>query len=270
MLRTQGIGAEALFLEGRHVVVVAPPDADRAVAELADYEQENRDWKPPRAPFRHERHVAWPGVALYVVTVVLLALVDAGQPGGDWFAVGKVDAGEILDGQWWRTVTALTLHVDIAHLSANLVFGGVLGYLVGQLFGSGVAWLSIVTAGAAGNALNSVLMAPTHTSVGASTAIFAALGLLAAYAWKRKYYPQDRWAYRLGPIIAGIALLAYTGTGGERTDVSAHITGFVAGGVWGVGLAVFFDRMRRDAAAQWIYAGATVGVLLVSWLMAVR
>ncbi|MFK8014764.1 MAG: rhomboid family intramembrane serine protease [Gammaproteobacteria bacterium] len=268
VLRTQGIGAESVFLDGRHVVLVSAADSARAAAELADYERENAEWKPRPAPFRHERHGAWPGVAAYVFVVVLLALFGPAQPGGEWFSAGKVDAGLVREGQWWRTVTALTLHVDIAHLSANLVFGGVLGYLVGQFFGSGIAWFSIVLAGALGNALNSVLMAPTHTSVGASTAIFAALGLLAAYSWKRKYYPQDRWAYRLGPIIAGIALLAYTGTGGERTDVSAHITGFLAGGGAGIVLAMVFDRLRRDESAQWVYGGITIGLVTASWIFA--
>ena len=268
VLRTQGIEAQTIAADGQHLVVVAATDAARAYAELTDYQSELDERVQPAAPFRHEQHMAWPGVAVYFAIIIIMAFAAVAQPGGEWFAAGKVDAGLVRDGQWWRTLTALTLHVDLPHLAGNLVFGGVFGYFAGQLFGSGLAWSVIVLAGASGNALNSVLMSPSHTSVGASTGIFAALGLLAAYAWKRKYYPQDRWAYRLGPIIAGIALLAYLGTGGERTDVSAHITGYMCGAVAGVVLAMTFDRLPRGATAQWVYGMATLGLLTLSWLFA--
>jgi len=50
-------------------------------------------------------------------------------------------------------VTALTLHVDSGHLITNLGFGMLFGYLAGQLLGPGIAWASILAAGALGNFL---------------------------------------------------------------------------------------------------------------------
>ena len=269
VLGTQGIAADVLHADGRYVLVVPASHADGALAQLDTWQRENVDWPPRHAPPRYEYLDAWPGVLIYLFLMCLMAGAKIADPGGfDWFSAGKLNAGLVRSGEWWRAVTALTLHLDIAHLASNLVFGGAFGYFVGRYFGSGIAWLAILVAGAAGNVLNSFLQPATHTAVGASTAIFAALGILAAFAWKRKLYPQDRWAYRLGPIIAGVALLAYTGTGGERTDVSAHVTGFASGFAVGVALALAAVRLPRSGRAQWLAGGVALALLGVCWTLA--
>ncbi len=63
--------------------------------------------------------------------------------------------------------------------------------------------------------------------------VFALLGLLAAYAWRRRADSGERWAYRWAPLIAGVFLLGFTGVGGENTDVLAHLTGFITGSATG-------------------------------------
>jgi rhomboid protease GluP len=152
-------------------------------------------------------------------------------------AVGSAQADLIRDGAWWRTVTALTLHVDHGHLLGNLVAGVVFGLLVAQLLGSGLAWLAILLAGALGNAVNAALQAPDHTAVGAPTAVFGALGVVSGYTRQRRTIPWRGGLRRWAPLSAGILLLVYPGFGGERTDVGAHVAGFAVGAVlgWAVG-----------------------------------
>src|SRR5690606_35050914 len=89
-----------------------------------------------------------------------------------------------------------------------------------------------------------------RTTIGASTAVFATLGLVAAYAWKQHSAGALRWARRWAPLIAAVALLAFTGAGGERTDVLAHLTGFISGALVGFANALpqtraFFKRVRQ-------------------------
>jgi membrane associated rhomboid family serine protease len=206
-----------------------------------------------------------PGAFAYVVVVCLVAwLAGEGSFNRDWLAAGRVDGALIRQGEWWRTVTALTLHSGIRHLLGNLGFGVLFGIFAGRLAGPGVAWLGIVLAGAAGNALNTLLLDSTHRSIGASTAVFAALGLLAGFVWRARLMSQDRWAYRLGPVIGGIALLAFTGTGEENTDVGAHLAGFVCGFLAGTALTLVATKLhnRRLQAAS---AGATIAILVAAW-----
>jgi rhomboid protease GluP len=75
----------------------------------------------------------------------------------------------------------LSLHADPLHLMSNLASGVIFGIFVAQILGSGVAWLTILLAGALGNALNALVQSPEHTATGASTAIFGALGILSGY-----------------------------------------------------------------------------------------
>ena len=89
-------------------------------------------------------------------------------------------------------------------------------------------------------------------SVGASTAVFTALGLLAAYSWRERHLMAQRPAQRYGPLFAGVILLGWLGTSGEHTDVMAHLLGFAVGG----------DSRRRDrrrAPAAPVAATASVG-----------
>ncbi|NNF15607.1 MAG: rhomboid family intramembrane serine protease [Gammaproteobacteria bacterium] len=271
MLQSQGIKSETLTTEGRYQLLVAEEDVASARRELLTYNQENKNWQPrqPRVKFDYQNPLA--GILGFVLVMLFVTWTAGENFGGlNWFTAGKVDAGLVRGGEWWRTITALTLHADIAHLSGNLVFGAVFGFFAGQYFGPGVAWLSILIAGATGNWFNSYLQSSTHTSVGASTAIFGALGLVAAFSWKRKLYPQDRWAYRLGPVIGGIALLAFTGTGGERTDVSAHLTGFVCGFLIGAVFAICPYNVPRSAALQWIAGLSSITAIIFSWAMALN
>jgi hypothetical protein len=110
-------------------------------------------------------------------------------------------------------------------------------------------------------------MGTDHRSIGASTAVFAALGLLAAWVRAgRRSGPG--WVYRWGPVVAAVALLAYTGAGDENTDVGAHLWGFAAGLVAGA-VAAFLPRQWLGSRRVQAAAGATaLAVLAAGWLKA--
>lgn len=211
----------ALLVPARH--------SAQAMHQLTQYDDEN----PPVVAVRNVPIVyqnAIPGLLGYALIICGVAIIaEVASWAQDWYVAGRVDGALIRAGEWWRTITALTLHADFEHLAGNLLFGLVFGLFAGRLLGPGVAWLAIVVAGASGNLLNTLILESTHRAVGASTAVFAALGLLAGYVWRGKLMRQDRWPYRVGPIVGGFALLMYTGTGGENTDIGAHLMGFLSG-----------------------------------------
>jgi hypothetical protein len=51
------------------------------------------------------------------------------------------------------------------------------------------------------------------------------------------------------PLVAGVALLADLGTGGERTDLGAHAFGFIVGVAFGAAL-LFADGGSRKPTAR--------------------
>src|SRR5204863_362939 len=96
------------------------------------------------------------------------------------FERGGADAERIVAGEWWRTVTALTLHADAPHVIGNAGASAVLVGAVGHQLGPGVGLCVLLLAGAGGNALTAAAHGTHHDSVGASTAMFGAIGILGA------------------------------------------------------------------------------------------
>ena len=174
-------------VEGRWVVTVPADSAARAHAELSEYAEESR--RPPVGILPiPELGTGWRGVVAYVGALLAVALfARQGAWGYDWLGLGRIDSVRILAGEWWRNVTALTLHVEFSHLAGNIVFGAFFGLYVGRYLGSGIGWAAILGAGALGNALNVLIQPGRHLAIGASTSVFAALGLLAAYTWRRGF-----------------------------------------------------------------------------------
>jgi membrane associated rhomboid family serine protease len=261
--------ASAIDFDGLHyLLLVDAADRERALTHLRSYDIESRRAPPLPAPPRLYPN-AWIGCLLYLVLLVGVGLaVSNGWWRLDAFEVGELDAGRVQHGQWWRAWTALTLHLDIAHLAANSAAGIWFGYLAARQIGSGNAWFLIVSGAALANLFEGQFGPATHRAVGASTAVFTALGLLAAHSWRSRYrYPQP-WAQRWGPLVAGAVLLGWFGSAGEGTDIVAHALGFTIGcllGVWAAWAPV--ERALRRVP-QRLTGAAAVASLAIAWTCA--
>jgi membrane associated rhomboid family serine protease len=112
-------------------------------------------------------------------------------------------------------------------------------------------------------------------TIGASTAVFGALGLLVSLDFLARWrapHTRSRWQLVL-PLGAGLALLAFLGSGGEdaereRIDYMAHFWGFVAGVVLGAVAALLRLRERTPQLVQHVAAFAAMAVLVVAWRLA--
>jgi rhomboid protease GluP len=175
----------------------------------------------------------------------------------------------MLRGEWWRAVTALCLHASGAHLLGNLVFGTVFLMLLSQVTGAGVAALTTITAGAAGNILSALVRAPEHSSIGASTAIFAGIGLLAALRQARRQHFAGSVIRNWTPVAGGLALLTFLGLSGENTDILPHVLGFGSGIAAGLLLARWDRDWTVDRGLQWKCAGTAGAVVIFAWVAAI-
>ncbi len=236
----------ALVLESRNIPCMARRDEygwelvvpaafrEAAEKELRLFEDENRNW-PPAAPRENtltENTLSTLSVLLLLATFHNITLLDLNPP-IDWLALGSADSAKILAGQWWRTATALTLHAGWLHLLGNLTIGGVFIILLCRDLGSGLAWTLLLGSGILGNLANAFMQPVNHDSIGASTLVFGAVGILAATTMSRqRHHPRKR---RLLPIAAALGLLALLGTEGKNTDLGAHFFGFLSG--FGLGMA---------------------------------
>lgn len=247
------------------VLCVDAGDEARALAQLRQYERENvPPPRPPPAARLHEH--AWIGAVVYVVVLVGVGLaISSGWWRPEAFDSGALDAERWRDGQWWRAWTALTLHLGADHLVANIGGGIWFGYLAARQLGSGTAWLLIVTGAALANGLEAQWGPASYRSVGASTAVFTALGLMAAHSWFTRLPLSQSRARRWAPLVAGTALLGWLGTAGEGTDVVAHLLGFTVGCALGAaaGLAPVARALAR--LPQWLSGCMALASVAVAW-----
>jgi len=244
----------------------------RAMEEIGRYEERNRNWPPPLPPPRPmvENTLSTLSVLILLATFHNVVRLDLILPGGispDWLEAGSARAARILEGDWWRIVTSLTLHRDVAHLLGNLCIGGVFVFLLCRELGSGLAWSLIIAAGGLGNLVNALVQSANHDSVGASTAVFGTVGILASLSMVRyRHHLQKRWGL---PVASAISLLTLLGTEGKNTDLGAHFFGFLAGVLIGLLAEHLIARRGHPGsllnALLALIAGLTVAV---AWLTA--
>jgi membrane associated rhomboid family serine protease len=236
------------------------PDDERASAEaaLSAYERENPPAPPPPELPPPPNWIA--GALLALTWIAFLRITGPRDPAVSWFAHGSADAARILAGETWRATTALTLHADLAHALGNALAGTLFIGSVFGAFGIGLGLAVVVSAGVLGNFANAAFHATNHSSVGASTAIFAAVGVLAAMGVARHQQRGIVGRRALVPIAAGLGLLAMLGTS-QRADLSGHLFGLLAGIVLGLPCARAFPH-PPSPIVQW-----TLTLTVAAWLV---
>jgi len=279
MLHAVGIASALARDFNGCALLVEVSDAPAALEHLRQYEIERLNKPPPPPPPPKLYPHAWIGSVIYALLIAGVAFaISNGLWRLDAFDVGELDADLVQKGQWWRVWTALTLHLDGPHLAANTIAGIWFGYLASRLLGAGTTWFLVVMGAGLANWIEAFFGPATHRAVGASTAVFTALGLLSAYSWRtRLAYPQ-RWALRWGPLVAGVVLLSWTGTGGQSldepggagqtVDVVAHALGFGVGLLAGAVVALESVSRVSDRVPQWLAGVLAVAPVAVGWIRA--
>ena len=268
VLEARGIEHETAADENSWVLSVPAGMRHRAYEELSRYSVERGVRRSPPEVVQPRAGAAI-GLFVYVL-ILLLTAYCAGNAmfGADWLSLGALDAGA--RGEWWRAVTALTLHLDQEHLLGNVLFGAVAGTAASRLLGPGVAWASILGAAALANYAEIFVTPITHRAVGASTAVFAALGLLSGMAWRQRLTLRERLWYRWAPLIAGICLLTLLGAGSAHVDVLGHALGFL----FGLGVGWLYARTgvlnNRTGGVQLISGLSALLVVCAAWAFALR
>jgi rhomboid protease GluP len=268
VLLAQGLSPRLRRTPDGVVLSVSEAERDRALASLSAYDRENSQNLAARVePIESGSWVAAAAVGL--VLLLFYSITVQWLPALSWFARGAADAERILHGELWRTVTALTLHADVAHVLSNAVAAAIFFSAVFSLVGVGLGGALVLLAGAGGNLANAFLHDSAHTSIGASTAVFAAVGLLGSLAvTRRRRSALSRWRAWL-PAAAALALLGMLGSSGQRVDIWAHLCGLVVGAVLGMLIAWVTPR-APGLPIQWACGTATVATLILCWIVAFR
>lgn len=228
------------------------------------------------------------------VFLYLLMWLSGGATGSILLAFGaKLNHLINQEGQWWRFVTPIFLHVHLPglgpmHLIANMYGLFMLGPYVEKLYGSAkftVFWVLTGIAGVAASyltvrpelahgALGRFLFKPFDTpSAGASGALFGLIGVLFVFGLKyRGELPEGlKRAFGTGmlPTILINLFIGYVGRG--FIDNAAHLGGLVSG--MALALVVGYKRPggRGPVAVAWhALQFACLALVAVSFVMVAR
>lgn len=251
VLDSAGIGNRVIRSDNGFHIDVPESLAGPAQDAIRCYQKENpiaEDWVPANNPLVTRLHLSGIAVALLLLTVHL-AIYSSVLP-EDYITVFGADSRRILNGEPYRCVTALWLHADDAHLAGNMAGIALFGTAVTGFTGPGVGWLMILASGFLGNWFNAYVYKTGHLSIGASTMVFGAVGLLCSLQVNRSLRTGRGWKRIFLAMGGGLALLAFLGTS-ARSDVGAHLFGFLAGILFGGAHGLWTGRPFGNKVQIW-------------------
>ncbi|MEG2171701.1 MAG: rhomboid family intramembrane serine protease [Desulfovibrionaceae bacterium] len=190
---------------------------------------------------------------------------------GQAASLGALDAFKMWsEGEWFRAITALTLHASSQHVLGNMAFGSLFVTLLCRRVGLGCGLLLVVLGGALGNICNSgfrMYQSGAFVSIGFSTALFAAVGAMAGSLALAQIRVDRRKAFV--PLAAGGAILAMLGAEGEHLYYMAHIFGLLCGFSLGAASQWLENRHPVTSFLQAVCAVLALLLVVLAWQWAV-
>ena len=196
---------------------------------------------------------------LIVLVVLWLPMVLSPQVAEFMVTRFALIKGPMIDGEWWRLITATFLHSH--EIILHIVFNGYALFMIGMdlesLFGRG-RFVAIYAVSALGGSVASFAFSPAFgrgpgaelvqiSGVGASGAIFGLIGALAVYFGLHRAMFGKMGQAQFWNIIIVIALNIFIGFSGFfPIDNSAHIGGLLAGALTG------FILVPRYHLGRWL------------------
>lgn len=244
---------------------VATPHAPFAMRQLARYEAEVLE-AAVEVPPESAPPAIWSSLIVAGGLVLLYLLISLEGDHKRFFDVYGAAAQKIHTGELYRCITALLLHTTPAHLLGNAAALLLFGPFICQRFGQGWGWMMVMGSGVLGNYVTAWLRAAPHygphLSVGASTAVFGALGILVAINIRRRRQLLGRARWRVwAPLAGGLGFLAFMGSA-PGSDLLAHLFGFLGG----LGIGAVANQIWPRPALGWLQAPPTAGALaLIAW-----
>lgn len=164
----------------------------------------------------------------------------------------------IIDGQWWRIISSMFLHIGIFHLIMNMLALYYLGHAVEGIYGTGRFFIIYMLAGIGGGLASFAFT--INVSAGASGAIFGLFGALLFFGLIHKRLFFQTMGTNLLVIIGINLVFGFTV---PQIDNSAHLGGLIGGFIAAAILHLPQQKhFIKQLGALLIYGIATIGLIV--------
>ncbi len=216
--------------------------------------------QPPRA----ERLRRWSAVQPAFVTRALIGINiavfvwtgtgGASALGGGGASLRQVDLAIakyfLVQGEWWRVITAGFLHFGILHVAMNMLLLFQLGNLLEPVVGRG-RFALLYFASLVGGSCGALLLSPNALTGGASGAVFGLMGAAAVALMHRGVNPMSTG---IGSTLVVNLLITFAIPG---ISIGGHLGGVIVGA--GVGYVMFDPAVNRQS--RWLTWAAPVAAM---------
>lgn len=209
-------------------------------------------------------------LVLLAISVIVSFVIGPTSDVGVLVRDGALVRGLVHEGEWWRLVSSVFIHVGGIHLVFNAMGLWFIGRMCEDLFG---AWrtLAIFAVAAIAGATASFVASPVGISAGASGGL---MGIAAAvFAELTLHRKKHRMAWRRGVWGAvGIVTLGQLGLGFlySAMDQWAHGIGLAGGALAGAALSPSFKAERLTLQLARFLGLAFIGVSIVAAVFVVK
>jgi membrane associated rhomboid family serine protease len=247
----------------------------QAMAEEAERASEERF---ARAFFTRGAPATWALIGANVAVFVLMfAVAKTANPGDPRYNSALVEFGAkvnrlIAQGEYWRLVTPMFIHIGLPHLLVNMYSLYAIGPQVERLYGTARFLILYLVSGFVG-VLASYLFPLTANGVsaGASGALFGLLGVLFVFGWRyRAELPGVfRQAFNPRGLVPVLLLNLFITFAIPFIDKGAHLGGLAAGAMLAA-VIPYFRTGERRAGLVWralaaIVVAGTLACFAFAW-----
>lgn len=163
-------------------------------------------------------------IAINIIMFIILELNGGSINVETLIKMGAKYNPAIIEGEWWRLISSMFLHIGFLHLAMNMLALYYLGTAVERIYGSGRFLMIYFLAGIAGG-LTSFAFS-VNVAAGASGAIFGLFGALLFFGLNHKKV----FFQTIGRnIITVVGINLVLGFVVPQIDMGAHIGGLLAG-----------------------------------------
>lgn len=199
------------------------PDSEQLREEIRQFERQRE--KEVLSVFRFGKPVLTFGFLIVNALIYMLVLMDGGVQNLDTLLrYGAKSNGLIIEGEWWRFITPIFLHLGSWHFLFNMIALYFLGTAVERIYGSRRFFVIYMLAGISGSIASFAFT--DNLSAGASGAIFGCFGALLVFG---QHYPKLFFRTMGRDILFFLALNLALGFLIPNIDNYGHIGGLVGG-----------------------------------------